>query len=101
MARDPPKVPRKQKTPPESSTGESGDESDNSSLFGNNRTFNVNELLPGDPRIPVDDPGDPQDDDDDDLVDMKVPAPERNDRAVIIPWYQAILDISEEVAQTL
>jgi hypothetical protein len=33
--------------------------------------------------------------------DTNVPAPERNDRAVVIPWYQDILDILEEVAQTL
>jgi hypothetical protein len=33
--------------------------------------------------------------------DMKEPVPERNDRAVVIPWYQETLDISEEVAQTL
>jgi hypothetical protein len=45
-----------------------------------------------------DNPEEPEDEED---VDMNEPAPDRDGRAVVIPWYETVLDTSEEVAKSL
>jgi len=57
--------------------------------------------MPGDPWAHRDDPEDPQDDGKDEAVAMKGSAPERDDRTVVILWYEEVLDLLEEVAKSL
>ena len=110
MARDDLTVPRKTKTPLPSSSDES---SDSSSLFGKEDKLEeahrrLHESLCADfdaaeqRRLHESegDPEDPEEDEDED-EDMKQPTPDRDDRAVVIPWYETVLDTSEEVAKSL
>ena len=108
MARDDLKVPRKTKTPPQSSS----DESDSSNLFDEEDKLEeaqrrYHESLCADFAAAEqrnshgpegDNPEEPEDEED---VDMNEPAPDRDGRAVVIPWYETVLDTSEEVAISL
>ena len=92
--RDPPNVPRK--TPPQSSS----DESDNSSLFDDEDKIaeaqrRLHDSLCADVAAAEQrnshesegDPEDPEEDEDEDEY-MKEPALNRDDRAVVISWYE-------------
>jgi len=111
MARDPTKriIPRKTKAYPDGSrdpytSSSDSDVASRDSLF--DLELDVNALMPGNPRIPLEVPVDPQDNDDDDadaeedeaMIDA---APDCDDHAVVIPWYEDVLGTSEEVAKSL